>query len=62
MEFGIAQLMVPPHIHQWLIGYHAPEVIETKKQTQKYDVYNFGVLLLEMLIGKALLRSDLDPR
>jgi serine/threonine protein kinase len=46
----------------FIIGYHAPEVIETKKQTQKYDVYNFGVLLLEMLIGKALLRSDLDPR
>jgi serine/threonine protein kinase len=56
-EFGIAQLMAPPQIHPRLIGYRAPEVLETKKPTQKSDVYSFGVLLLEMLTGKAPLRS-----
>ncbi|GJM88896.1 hypothetical protein PR202_ga05474 [Eleusine coracana subsp. coracana] len=56
-DFGIAQLMAPPHIYPRLIGYRAPEVLETKKPTQKSDVYSFGVLLLEMLTGKAPLRS-----
>ncbi|KAL2330506.1 hypothetical protein Fmac_018087 [Flemingia macrophylla] len=33
-------------------GYGAPEAIETRKCSQKTDVYSFGVLLLEMLTGK----------
>lgn len=56
-EFGLAQLMATPHIPPRLVGYRAPEVLETKKPTQKSDVYSFGVLLLEMLTGKAPLRS-----
>lgn len=56
-EFGLAQLMGAPHVHPRLIGYRSPEVLETKKPTQKSDVYSFGVLLLEMLTGKAPLRS-----
>lgn len=56
-EFGLAQLMAIPHIPARLIGYRAPEVLETKRQTQKSDVYSYGVLLLEMLTGKAPLRS-----
>jgi len=56
-EFGLAQLMAPPHVHPRLVGYRSPEVLETKKPTQKSDVYSFGVLLLEMLTGKAPLRS-----
>ncbi|KAL6619051.1 hypothetical protein ACP70R_034190 [Stipagrostis hirtigluma subsp. patula] len=56
-EFGLAQLMATPLAHPRLIGYRAPEVLETKKPTQKSDVYSFGVLLLEMLTGKAPLRS-----
>lgn len=56
-DFGLAQLMATPHVHARLIGYRAPEVLETKKPTQKSDVYSFGVLLLEMLTGKAPLRS-----
>ncbi|KAF8719456.1 hypothetical protein HU200_024175 [Digitaria exilis] len=56
-EFGLAQLMGPPHVHPRLIGYRSPEVLETKKPTQKSDVYSFGVLLLEMLTGKSPLRS-----
>ncbi|CAM0954985.1 unnamed protein product [Alopecurus aequalis] len=56
-DFGLAQLMATPHVSPRLIGYRAPEVLETKKGTQKSDVYSFGVLLLEMLTGKAPLRS-----
>ncbi|XP_027110570.1 probable inactive receptor kinase At5g58300 isoform X2 [Coffea arabica] len=40
------------------IGYHAPEMIETRKATQKSDVYSFGVLLLEMLTGKSPIHSS----
>jgi len=40
------------------VGYHAPEVIQARKATQKSDVYSFGVLLLELLTGKAPLRSS----
>ncbi|CAO2197154.1 unnamed protein product [Urochloa humidicola] len=56
-EFGLAQLMTNPQAPPRLVGYRAPEVLETKKSTQKSDVYSFGVLLLEMLTGKAPLRS-----
>ncbi|KAL5202362.1 hypothetical protein ABZP36_013314 [Zizania latifolia] len=57
-EFGLAQLMAIPHAPPArLIGYRAPEVLEAKRPTQKSDVYSFGVLLLEMLTGKAPLRS-----
>lgn len=34
------------------IGYNAPEVIETKRVSQRSDVYSFGVVILEMLTGK----------
>ena len=40
-----------------VVGYRAPETIETRKFTQKSDIYSFGVLLLEMLTGKAPLQS-----
>ncbi|KAK0593341.1 hypothetical protein LWI29_035000 [Acer saccharum] len=41
-----------------IIGYRAPEVIETRKYSHKSDVYSFGVLLLEMLTGKAPLQHS----
>ncbi|XP_074563758.1 putative inactive receptor kinase At1g48480 [Curcuma longa] len=34
-------------------GYRAPEVTDPRKVSQKADVYSFGVLLLELLTGKA---------
>ncbi|XP_074573506.1 putative inactive receptor kinase At5g58300 [Curcuma longa] len=40
-----------------VVGYRAPETIETRKITQKSDIYSFGVLLLEMLTGKTPLQS-----
>ncbi|KAK4481202.1 hypothetical protein RD792_012084 [Penstemon davidsonii] len=36
-----------------IMGYRAPEVLETRKVTFKSDVYSFGVLLLELLTGKS---------
>lgn len=33
--------------------YHAPEVVNTKRLTQKGDVYSFGVVLLELLTGRS---------
>ncbi|CAO2820800.1 unnamed protein product [Amaranthus hypochondriacus] len=56
-DFGLPLLMNFQGITSRSIGYHAPEVIETKKASQKSDVYSFGVLLLEMLTGKAPLKT-----
>lgn len=55
-DFGLTLLMNFPAISSRTIGYHAPEVIESRKATQKSDVYSFGVLLLEILTGKAPLQ------
>ncbi|KAK1387781.1 hypothetical protein POM88_015959 [Heracleum sosnowskyi] len=41
-----------PSKHRGL-GYRAPEMIETRKATQKSDVYSFIILLLEMLTGRS---------
>ncbi|KAL8144489.1 hypothetical protein V2J09_017521 [Rumex salicifolius] len=57
-DFGLTLLMnFQPSINARSVGYHAPEVIETRKASQKSDVYSFGVLLLEVLTGKAPLKS-----
>ncbi|KAM7264683.1 hypothetical protein ACFE04_002366 [Oxalis oulophora] len=54
LDFGLTPLITNyPTVSPRSVGYHAPEVIETKRTTQKSDVYSFGVLLLEMLTGKA---------
>lgn len=57
-DFGLTLMMnFQPAINSRSVGYHAPEVIETRKATQKSDIYSFGVLLLEMLTGKAPVKS-----
>lgn len=57
-DYGLAPLFGSATTpSRMVVGYSSPEVIETRKYTYKSDVYSFGVLLLEMLTGKAPLRS-----
>ncbi|KAH0460770.1 hypothetical protein IEQ34_008345 [Dendrobium chrysotoxum] len=58
IDFGLAPIMsTAASPSRVVVGYRAPETIETKKVTPKSDVYSFGVLLLEMLTGKAPIQS-----
>uniref|UniRef100_A0A5B6YS95 Protein kinase domain-containing protein n=1 Tax=Davidia involucrata TaxID=16924 RepID=A0A5B6YS95_DAVIN len=53
-DFGLAHLVGPPSpTPNRVAGYRAPEVTDARKVSQKADVYSFGVLLLELLTGKA---------
>ncbi|KAI3421389.1 Protein kinase domain-containing protein [Psidium guajava] len=53
-DFGLNRVLGPNSTPSTrVVGYRAPEVIETRKVTFKSDVYSFGVLLLELLTGKA---------
>ncbi|XP_042479641.1 MDIS1-interacting receptor like kinase 2-like [Macadamia integrifolia] len=55
-DFGITRLLKPDssnwtsQVGTW--GYVAPELAYTMKVTRKCDVYSFGVLTLEMLMGR----------
>ncbi|GAB2300665.1 hypothetical protein Dimus_034699 [Dionaea muscipula] len=53
-DFGLSLLLHPAHaIARLGAGYRAPEQSQTKKLSQQADVYSFGVILLEVLTGKA---------
>ncbi|KAL0464052.1 UNVERIFIED_CONTAM: putative inactive receptor kinase [Sesamum latifolium] len=52
-DFGLNHLVGPPSSPTRVAGYRAPEVTDPRKVSQKADVYSFGVLLLELLTGKA---------
>ncbi|XP_047332464.1 probable inactive receptor kinase At1g48480 [Impatiens glandulifera] len=52
-DFGLSQLVGPSTNPSRAAGYRAPEVTDSRKVSQKADVYSFGVLLLELLTGKA---------
>ncbi|XP_044467808.1 probable inactive receptor kinase RLK902 [Mangifera indica] len=52
-DFGLAHLTSPSSTPNRIDGYRAPEVTDARKVSQKADVYSFGVLLLELLTGKA---------
>ncbi|KAL2478945.1 putative inactive receptor kinase [Forsythia ovata] len=52
-DFGLNHLVAPPSSPTRVAGYRAPEVTDTRRVSQKADVYSFGVLLLELLTGKA---------
>nr|GLL36366.1 leucine-rich repeat receptor-like protein kinase PXC1 [Ipomoea trifida] len=52
-DFGLSLLLNPVHAIARLGGYKAPEQAEIKRLSQKADVYSFGVLLLEVLTGRA---------
>ncbi|KAH9602712.1 hypothetical protein KSS87_017508 [Heliosperma pusillum] len=38
--------------------YHPPESLRSLKPNAKWDVYSFGVLLLELITGKIIISSD----
>lgn len=59
-DFGLAQLAISPSAPTRVAGYRAPEVTDSRKVSQKADVYSFGVLLLEVLTGKAPTHSILN--
>ncbi|XP_022965636.1 probable inactive receptor kinase At2g26730 [Cucurbita maxima] len=52
-DFGLNPFFATATPPNRLAGYRAPEVLETRKVTFKSDVYSYGVLLLELLTGKA---------
>ncbi|CAL9211335.1 probable inactive receptor kinase At1g48480 [Musa acuminata AAA Group] len=52
-DHGLALLAGATSAPTRVAGYRAPEVTDPRKVSQKADVYSFGVLLLELLTGKA---------
>jgi serine/threonine protein kinase len=50
---GLTTLVGPSSAQSRTTGYHAPEVTDSRRVSQRADVYSFGVLLLELLTGKA---------
>ncbi|XP_059307327.1 probable inactive receptor kinase At1g48480 [Lycium ferocissimum] len=59
-DFGLAQLVGQSSTPNRVAGYRAPEVTDPRKVSQKADVYSFGVLLLELLTGKAPTHSVMN--
>ncbi|KAM0944841.1 putative protein kinase RLK-Pelle-LRR-III family [Dioscorea sansibarensis] len=52
-DFGLAPIFAPSTVSRASAGYRAPEVTATLKVTFKSDVYSLGVLILELLTGRA---------
>ncbi|MCO5600663.1 hypothetical protein L7F22_054778 [Adiantum nelumboides] len=52
-DYSLTPLFGTSPIVSRIVGYRAPEVLETRRITSKADVYSYGVLLLELLTGKA---------
>ncbi|XP_010926113.1 probable inactive receptor kinase At1g48480 [Elaeis guineensis] len=59
-DHGLAHLVGPTLTTTRIAGYRAPEVTDAQKVSQKADVYSFGVLLLELLTGKAPAQAFLN--
>lgn len=61
-DFGLAKLLNVSETHattdvEGTFGYVAPEYANTRRVSDKADVYSFGIVILELLSGK----KSLDP-
>lgn len=56
VDFGLSIFTLPSTRRS--NGYRAPEALNGRKQSQKSDVYAFGVLLMEILTGKCPSAAD----
>uniref|UniRef100_A0ACD5YFF7 Uncharacterized protein n=1 Tax=Avena sativa TaxID=4498 RepID=A0ACD5YFF7_AVESA len=52
-DYGLVQLVGAGVPLKRVTGYRAPEVTDRRRASREADVYSFGVLLLELLTGKA---------
>ncbi|CAL0315708.1 unnamed protein product [Lupinus luteus] len=59
-DFGLAYIALPTITPNRVSGYRAPEVTDAGKVSQKADVFSFGIMLLELLTGKAPSHSSLN--
>ncbi|XP_031116606.1 receptor-like protein kinase 5 [Ipomoea triloba] len=65
-DFGLARMLMKqgdPNTMSTFAGtcgYIAPEYVKTRKVNEKIDVYNFGVILLELVTGRESNDGDMD--
>lgn len=61
-DFGLAKLLDRRESHvttavRGTVGHIAPEYLSTGQSSEKTDVYGFGILLLELIIGQKTMSS-----
>ncbi|CAN4110588.1 unnamed protein product [Withania somnifera] len=51
-DYGLTSLIALPIATQRMVSYRSPEYLASKKVSRKSDIWSFGCLLLELLIGR----------
>ena len=59
-DYGVVQLVSATPAVNRILGYRAPEVTDIRRTDPKADVYSFGVLLIELLTGKAPVHASVS--
>ncbi|KVI05822.1 pollen receptor-like kinase 3 [Cynara cardunculus var. scolymus] len=52
VDYGLISIIERNHAASVLMGYQAPEAVESRSISPKCDVYSLGVIVLEILTGK----------